>query len=37
MDGLKGDQSPPVPKQGFVREELQIVPPDTQLPPDNVL
>ena len=25
------------PRQGFVREELQIVPPDTQLPPDRVL
>ena len=25
------------PQQGFVREELQIVPPDTQLPPDKVL
>ena len=25
------------PRRGFVREELQIVPPDTQLPPDRVL
>ena len=25
------------PQQGFVREELQIVPPDTQLPPDRIL
>ena len=25
------------PQRGFVREELRIVPPDTQLPPDNVL
>ena len=25
------------PQQGFAREELQIVPPDTQLPPDKVL
>ena len=25
------------PKRGFVREELQVVPEDTQLPPDSVL
>ena len=25
------------PKQGFVRKELLVVPPDTQLPPDGVL
>ena len=25
------------PKRGFVREELQVVPQDTQLPPDSVL
>ena len=26
-----------VPRRGFVREELLVVPPDTQLPPDGVL
>ena len=25
------------PSRGFVREELLVVPPDTQLPPDGVL
>ena len=25
------------PKRGFIREELQVVPQDTQLPPDSVL
>jgi hypothetical protein len=25
------------PARGFVREELLVVPPDTQLPPDGVL
>ena len=31
-DGGKG-----APKRSFVREELQLVPEDTQLPPDSVL
>ena len=26
-----------VPKRGFVREQLQVVPEHSQLPPDNVL
>ena len=25
------------PKRGFVREELMVVPPDTELPPANAL
>ena len=31
---LQGDNAP---QRGFVREELLVVPPDTQLPPDGVL
>jgi len=28
---------PPAPKRGFVRQELMVVPHDTQLPPDKIL
>ena len=34
---LYGGAGDPVPRRGFVREELLVVPPDTQLPPSNVL